>query len=243
MKEPMIFVGKARHRRYLPKRHSFEYPVYYFYADPERIEALFEDNWYFSAEKFNLISFYRKNYIGDPQKSIKQSVLQLLQPSQQNAEVFMLTQFSHLGYCFNPITLYFCLHNGHLTALIADVHNTPWSERHAYALDQPLKSKPPYFQFEAQKKLHVSPFMQMDFNYVFHLKFDEKHLVLHIKNIKQNKVFFDATLTLRGMPLTKENIRKNMIRYPLMSEQIILKIYWQALKLFLKGIPFVRHPS
>ena len=50
----------------------------------------------------------------------------------------LLTNLRTLGHCFNPVSFYYCFDDAeNLEAVVAEVTNTPWGERHAYVLDAP----------------------------------------------------------------------------------------------------------
>ena len=71
----------------------------------------------------------------------------------------------------------------------------------------------------------------------------ERRLVLHMENMLQDEKVFDATLSLSAQPMTTGNLNKLLFRYPLMSAKVALAIYWQALRLYFKGIPVYTHPA
>lgn len=246
--ENRLYIGTIRHRRFEPKFHEFTYKVYYLLFAPHNFEAFAKDIKWLSYNKFNLISFFRKNYIGLPSETIEESVQKLLENANihTNEPVYLLTQLSHLGFCFNPISLYFMLkknsENIEVESIIADVHNTPWGEKHPYILTNPTLKRPPFYHYDFKKSLHVSPFMDMDYRYKLNLKFNDKNINIHMSNIKNDKASFDASLNLTAFPLTEQSLAKAIFNYPFITQKIIFLIYWQALKLFIKKIPFIPHP-
>ncbi|MGB5298572.1 MAG: DUF1365 family protein, partial [Thiogranum sp.] len=66
-------------------------------------------------------------------------------------------------------------------------------------------------------------------------------LVVHMKNYRQREILFDATLSLRKRPVNGINLAGALVRYPLITVKIISAIYYQALRLWLKKIPFIPH--
>tara|TARA_R110002110_G_scaffold119309_2_gene293726 strand:- start:7061 stop:7813 length:753 start_codon:yes stop_codon:yes gene_type:complete len=245
MRENILFSGTLRHRRFIPKVHEFTYKVFYFYFNINELASLCDTISFLSQEKFNYLSFYRKNYIGDASQPISETVNKLLssQNTKPSSDVFMMTQLSHLGFCFNPISLYFTYQDDMLQSLIADVQNTPWGEKHPYVLTNPNDISHQSYAFQFLKKLHVSPFFDMRFVYDLNLKLTKENFIVHMQNMKDDIKHFDVTLSMQGVPFSANALKKLIVKHPFVSQKIILSIYWQALKLYIKRIPFVSHPK
>lgn len=133
MTNNLLYIGKVRHRRFIPKIHEFSYRLFMFYFDINNIQETFKNIRQISIEKFNWYSFYRKNYLSNPDISLDQFVRQIIYEKHQiypNGKIYLLTHLSCLNYCFNPISLYFVFNENidELEFLIAEVTNTPWSE-------------------------------------------------------------------------------------------------------------------
>lgn len=245
MNDHLLYEGSIIHRRHLPRTHQFKYPLFQFLLDLDHLSNLANVSPLLGFESYNYLSYYRSKYFINNENNFKVAVLSRLgiTSNYSNYKVTLLTSLSYLGYCFNPISLYFIYEHGVFKSLIAEVTNTPWHERHLYILDAPVLSKPPIYHFEANKCLHVSPFMTMDYKYEFKLKLTDNEIMLHIRNIHDEIVTFDATLNMVGTPLTKCSLHGLLRKYPLHTHRTVFLIHWHALKLWLKGIAIQPHPK
>lgn len=125
--------------------------------------------------------------------------------------------------------------------LEAEVNNTPWDERHSYVLDGPRNRGWLHTQFD--KRFHVSPFNPMEMRYHWRSNTPERKLILHMENTSDGDKVFDATLSLSAQPLNAKNLNRHLLRYPFMTIKVGLSIYWQALRLYFKGVPVHSHPG
>ena len=124
------------------------------------------------------------------------------------------------------------------------MNNTPWGERHLYVVPSGTDGAAKrHARHQVEKAFHVSPFMPMDIGYKWLFTAPDRNLAVQMENFRHGERIFDATLALRRKPLTSLNCARVLVRYPLMTVQVVCAIYWQALRLLLKGTPVFPHPS
>ena len=158
----------------------------------------------------------------------------------------MLTHLRYFGHCFNPVTFYYCFNpdGTWVDTTIAEIHNTPWGEEHCYVLDQANNlGDPDHHRFRFEKSFHISPFMPMDIVYDWEFGRPGKALVVHMADEVNREPVFEATLNLARQEITNRTLTLALLRYPLMTLKVISAIYWQALRLKLKGAVYYPHPE
>ncbi len=248
-----IYSGKVRHRRFSPKQHAFEYDVFMMYLDIEEIETIFSLSPFWSLKKFAPVQFKRTDFhinhshihtdkknVPGIDKSVRDTVEQKT-GSRPTGPIRMLINLRYWGVNMNPLSTYYCFDNSeNLVAILAEVHNTPWNERHAYVLTGEEFSSKQKVNFP--KEFHVSPFNPLAMDYHWHSATPDKTLAIHLENWQDDKKIMDATMTLNREALNKKSMNLILIRFPWMTVKIISAIYWQAVKLWWKGLPIFDHP-
>jgi DUF1365 family protein len=156
----------------------------------------------------------------------------------------LLTQLRSFGHCFNPVSFYYCIGGDgeRVEAILAEVTNTPWGERHCYAL-RPIGDGARLLGANFRKELHVSPFMAMDHTYDARATAPGPTLSVHIESSRQGARAFEATLSLGRRELTRASARGMEVRYPFATIRVLALIYGQAVGLKLAGAKVHPHPK
>jgi hypothetical protein len=219
------------------------------YLDLDELDEAFAGRWFWSAKRPALARFRRSNYHGNPEVPLDTAVRDLVQERtgrRPSGPVRLLTNLSYFGYCFNPLSIYYCFdsEDSRVETIVAEVSNTPWGEKHCYILSDDINTGDEKTRrFSITKKLHVSPFMGMDMRYDWLLTTPESDLVVRINNKAGEASLFGATLKLKRSEMSGPALARVLFSYPLMTFRVIAGIHWQALRLWLKGCPLVAHPD
>lgn len=237
-----FYIGSIRHRRFAPKQHRFTYSCYMTAIDPDELPELANHARWFGVERFAAVSWYRRDFIRTQPASLSlrdatwrqiESCGGTLAPADQG-RILQLANLRSFGLRFSPVNFYFAFDGtDQLRYLLAEVTNTPWLEQHFYLVD--INQTTPN-----EKVFPVSPFMHLDMHYHWRVKYSAQQILIHIENHTDEKVF-DATLQLKYQALDQTSGFSLLKHWPAMTLKIIGGIYWQALRLFLKGIPFFGH--
>ena len=161
-----------------------------------------------------------------------------------NCPVRVLSNLRYYGFQMNPVSFYFCYDEtgNNVEFFIAEVSNTPWGERHCYVFSWP-DGEQGRISLKNGKGFHVSPFLPMDMEYRWQVTKPAERLIIKIENYRFDQLAFDATLSMKKIPLTTWTMNSRLMTYPSMTGKVFAGIYWQALKLWWKGATFYPHPK
>ncbi len=232
-----IYVGEVVHKRLRPKAHSLTYTVFSLLVDLDRVEELPKRLRLFSLNRFNLVSLYFADFGPhdgtNPAAFIRQRALEA-GVTEPIARVRMLAYPRIFGYAFNPLSAYF-LENaaGETVGLVHEVHNT-FGERHFYV---DAVTPGPLLTHSADKAFYVSPFNTLEGRYRFTVRPPEAEVFLGIVLETDEGPLMSAWFKGARRVLSDGLLGKLMLAYPLMTAKVFAGIHFEALRLWLKGIP------
>jgi DUF1365 family protein len=239
----------VRHRRFGPTENTFRYSVFMTLLDLAELDEVFRGRWFWSAHRPALAWFRREDHLGDPAVPLDTTVRDLVEAEtgrRPAGPIRLLTNLRFFGYVINPISVYYCFDEAdqQLDTVVLEVHNTPWGEIHPYVLGAPEPdARGAALAYHFTKAMHVSPFMDMDMEYRCRITPPGKQIVLHLENWQDGNCLFDATMTLARREMDGNALAAALFRHPFMTWKVAAGIYFQALRLWLKGTPFFPHPG
>tara|TARA_B100001057_G_scaffold156587_1_gene157076 strand:+ start:1028 stop:1792 length:765 start_codon:yes stop_codon:yes gene_type:complete len=236
-----IYNGTVIHKRFKPKKHFFKYKVFSLLIDLSELNKLDEKIFFFSVNKLNLISFYEKDHGERDGSSLINWVKRNLNDNHiitDNIKIKLLCYPRILGYVFNPLSIFFIYDKDeNLISILYEVKNT-FGEQHTYVFR--LEGRNRLIKNNCSKKFHVSPFIEMNCNYFFRTLYPgEKLSVIIDQYDKEGKILFASQDGIRS-DLTSKNLMNTYLKHPLMTLKIISAIHFEAFKLWIKGIKFIK---
>ncbi len=237
-----LMVGQVKHRRFTPIEHSLNYPLFMPCIDLDELDLLCETVWGFGKQWWHWARFRREDYIGEGE--LKQAVHQKVYEitgEKLSGKVLMVCHLRYMGLYFSPVNFYYLYdQQGTWRYLLAEVSNTPWNERHYYAISADSGENKENWTHD--KAFHVSPFNPIDQTYVWNIKAPSKRLFVHLACHRDDKEF-EATVAMTGQDFSSGSLLRQLIRTPVMTVKVLAGIYWHALKLWFKRAPIYDHPS
>lgn len=236
---PRLFLGHVMHRRTRPAVNAFVYPVFYVQLPLNGLAAA--QNRVFSLDRFNLLSLHAKDHgprDGSPllpwiQQKLREHGLPV------DGEIVLQCFPRVLGYVFNPVSFWFCHdREGQLIAVLAEVSNT-FGGRHSYLLHHGGRPLPDGLELRAGKEFHVSPFCDVEGGYRFRFHLQRNCPVVRIDYDDADGELLLTSISGRPQAWSTSALLSAFLRMPLLTAGVMFRIHWQALKLWLKGVPFI----
>lgn len=249
-----IYAGHVSHRRYGVPEYRFRQALTMPLLFLDELDEVVDRHPLWSAHRPSPVWFRRADYLGDRDQPLDLAVRDVVHERlgrRPGGPVAVLTQPRTWGWLFNPITVYFCFAGDGLAldAVVAEVTNTPWHERHVYVVE----GAPGVHRFP--KAMHVSPFLGMDHDYVMSWSIPGDRVTLRLGNRPaqdgndgrpghdDDRRLFDAALVLERREPTRREMSRLVWRRPLQTYGVSTGIYRHALALVAKGAPFHHHPQ
>jgi hypothetical protein len=241
IKDSSIYTGYVIHKRFKPKIHFFKYKVFSILLDLSEIDLLDKSLKIFSYNKFNVISFYDADHGPRDGTSLKKWVVKNLIENQidsRDIKIKLLCYPRILGYVFNPLSVFFIYNkNSELISILYEVKNT-FNEQHTYIFK--TKENNNIIENVCKKKFHVSPFIHMDCKYFFKILKPGNKISLKIDQYDNAGKILYASQDGNRTELNNKNLVLSYLRHPLMTFKIIAAIHFEAFKLWIKGIKFIK---
>ncbi len=253
-----LFEGQVLHSRKRPIKHQFWFSTFFFYLDLDELDRVFENRLLFSIRRFAFAQFRFSDHLShrktiSNKQEMREEVLRVLRDhgiSRPIGPIRLLTQLRYIGFVMNPVNFYFCFDESgnRVEAIITEVNNTPWGEQHLYVIETEKAFKPTTESSQrisannVKKAFHVSPFMPLKMTYDFDFRISPARLVVNISSFENQEKALSVGMSLKQKPITSSSLRLALIKYPLISWKVFAGIYWHALRLYLKRVPFYPHP-
>lgn len=250
-----LYSGRVSHCRREPRRHEFSYASSMLWLDLAELDEVFAGRWLWSTRRANLACYRRADYLGDPHQPLEAAVRDCVASAvgtRPAGPIRLLTLLRLYGLSFNPVSFYYCYdaHDRRVEAIVAEITNTPWKERHRYVVTaKPSAPSAPSAPADGtlrgtfDKCFHVSPFMPMELSYEWNFTEPGEELTVAMLNRRAGRTVFSATLQLERQPLTGPRLAALLLNVPASGIGVLSRIYWQALRLWWRRTPYFGHPE
>jgi len=234
-----LLTGRVMHARLRPARHRFDYPVFYVSCDLARLARI--ERWWFGIDRWAPLGLVTRDYGPRDGRPLETWMRERLAEADIPADgpIWLQTMPRLFGYAFNPVSFWFCHDRaGALRALYADVRNT-FGGHHGYLL-----SAPGHVPIDddtvlvCRKTFHVSPFCDVTGAYAFRVRRDGERIGVAIDYSDDDGPLLRTALTLRAQPFRGALALRMLACQPFAIAGVMARIHWQALRLWLKRVPF-----
>ena len=244
MNGPSVVQARVSHVRRVPEGNHFSYPVDCLLLDEATLGGR-RGSRLFSYGRFNLFSLHPKDH-GVRGCTGAEGVHGLARAAGIGGieHVLLLAHPRYWGYTFNPVSFWFLVGaTGNLRAVVAEVHNT-FGDRHAYfcAKENGADIGRDCW-IESAKRFHVSPFFNITGNYRFQFSLTENRIFVRIVYEDGEGGGLDTMIAGKRFPFTDRQLLRVFVRRPFGAMRTTALIYWQALRLWHKGIAYRRRPK
>jgi DUF1365 family protein len=234
-----LLVGRVMHERLRPAHHAFVYPLFQVCCDVGKLETL--SRWWFGVDRWRLLSIASRDFAGRDGRSLEAWMRERLAEEGIPADGTIWLQCipRMAGYAFNPVSFWYCNdRQGQLRALYADVRNT-FGQHHGYLLSAadhiPIDRNTALI---TRKTFHVSPFCDVRGHYAFRIQRDAEKSSVAIDYSDDEGLLLRTLISMQVQPLNGVTATRVLLAQPLNAIKVVVRIHWQALRLWLKHVPF-----
>lgn len=240
---PQLLTGRVMHRRLKPVAHELDYSVFMLRLPLSRLDRL--HGLGLAVNRFGWVAFDERDHGRGDGSSLPAWIRGVLEREGIDApgEIELICFPRMLGYAFKPISFWLC-HDaaGAVRAVLAEVRNT-FGEGHNYLLANADGSALRDGQtLTARKVFHVSPFLEVKGEYAFRFHFSTGRFLAHIEYADDTGTVLVTSVGGRSVPLTRRSLAAAAIKFPAQSLATVLRIHWNALRLWLKAVPYFSKP-
>lgn len=240
-----ILFGRVFHSRRRPVRHAFAYPVFCLRVPLSAMAGA--GHGLFSVDRWNVLSLRTRDHgprDGTALAPWVRGQLRAAGIAAPDGEIVLQAFPRVLGFVFNPVAFYFCHDRaGALRAVLCEVSNT-FGERHNYLLaHEDGRAIGPHDRLRAGKVFHVSPFCEVEGHYEFRFAGDGCRQFARIDYHDRGGRLLVTAIDGAAEPVAARSLARAILGYPLLTAGVVARIHWQALRLFLKRVPFFAKPE
>ena len=241
-----LYSMRVMHKRHVPPFYRFVYRLFYLLVDIDQLDSVSRRHQLFSHNRWNLLAVYDRDHgrrQEGPLRPWVEATVARHGVELDGGPIQLLCMPRILGYVFNPISLYYCHdHHGALRAIVAEVNNT-FGETHSYVLHAGGQAMDLDHEFVQPKRFHVSPFLDVSGEYRFRFERPDASIRVLINEWDNEQAILTATMAGTRRPLSSAAIVRWLVGMPLQTLNVVIRIHWQALKLWLRGAGYRPRPA